>query len=93
MSELVIEYLGGKCPVQGEGEVDGEEFYFRSRGDSWSMSIGGPDVIGEPKWYYEEDYGQWPDAGWISEDEALSFIRKAADLYRASLRSLEQGGE
>ena len=40
LSGVIIDGIGGYCPVQGSGLVDGSEFYFRSRGDSWSMSIG-----------------------------------------------------
>jgi hypothetical protein len=47
------------------------------------MSIGGGDVIGSPKWYYDEEYGEGPyEAGWMSEEEALVFINKAVALYR-----------
>lgn len=80
---IVIEHLGGNCPVQAEGIIDGKAFYFRSRGAQWSMSIGGADVVGAPEWYHEEPYGEWPDAGWIGTDEARAFIEKAAALYRA----------
>jgi hypothetical protein len=29
----------GACPVQAEGFIDGFPFYFRSRGETWSLSI------------------------------------------------------
>jgi len=83
MDGIVIREIGGMCPVQGEGTVDGKEFYFRSRGSSWSMSIGGSNVVAKPEWHYSEEYGAWPDAGYISEDEARSFVLKAVGLYRA----------
>ncbi len=77
-----IETIGGQCPVQAEGRIGGKtEFYFRSRGERWSLSIGGRDVILRPKWYYEEPCGSWPEAGWISEEQARSFIDKAIHLY------------
>jgi len=82
-SGIVIDWIGGNCPVQAEGTVDGERFYFRSRGEHWSMSIGGSDVVGDPAWHHEEEYGDWPDAGWITEDEARTFIEKAVGLYRS----------
>lgn len=84
MSEgLHINWIGGNCPVQGEGAVDGQEFYFRARFKRWSMSIGGEDVVGEPAWYYEEPYGTGPyDAGWMPESEARAFIDKAVALWR-----------
>ena len=74
-----IEWLGGLCPVQAEGTIDDKPFYFRSRGTHWSFTVGS-DII-KPEWYYEEEYGEWPSAGWISEEEALSFIEKAAIKY------------
>lgn len=78
-----IQTLGGHCPVQAEGTINGKPFYFRSRGDSWSMSIGGSDIIINPEWYYEEDYGTWPEAGYITDEEAKTFIGLAADKYVA----------
>lgn len=38
---IIIDSFGGNCPVQAEGTIDGKPFYFRARGSSWSMSIGG----------------------------------------------------
>jgi hypothetical protein len=83
---LVIDFLGGNCPVQGEGFVDGKEFYFRARGERWSMSIGGTDVVMNPEWYYEQDFGEAPfDAGWMEEAEARGFIDQAVALYREAM--------
>lgn len=100
---IVIESLGGNCPVQATGTIDGEPFYFRSRGEHWSIEIGpgNANLIVESFerghrseetqrlealgcWRYEEYYGSWPDAGWIEEDEARTFIAKGANLWRAS---------
>ena len=50
---LKIDMLGGNCPVQAEGTIDGRPFYFRARGQSWSMGIGG-DVVGDPDWYMKQ---------------------------------------
>ena len=89
---LTVDWVGGLCPVQAEGRIDDAEFYFRARGDSWSLSVGGDDVIGEPDWYHEEDYGDGPyDAGWMTEDEARGFIEKAARLYME--RSADSDGQ
>lgn len=78
---IVIDFLGGNCPVQAEGTVDGQPFYFRARGDHWSMSIGGSDVVGKPDWYYDEPYETWPDAGWMSIKEAEAFLHRAASAW------------
>lgn len=80
--EIAIAWLGGNCPVQAEGTINGKEFYFRARGDEWSLRIGGTDVVSAPEWRYSEDYGDDPfAAGWMTEDEARGFIAKAAGLY------------
>lgn len=86
MNRLVIDWIGGNCPVQAEGTIAGKEFYFRARGNRWSMSIdsdlGPNDRFFNPEWYYQEPYGDGPfDAGWMTEDEARSFIAQAAERY------------
>lgn len=50
---LAIKSYGGMCPLQCEGVYLGMSFYFRLRHGIASLSLGGADVIGEPK-YYEE---------------------------------------
>lgn len=86
MPQIDIEWLGGNCPVQAEGTVDGKEFYFRARGQRWSMSIGGEDVVGAPDWYLEAEYPGGPfAAGWMSEEEALALIHKAIDAWIAEI--------
>jgi hypothetical protein len=82
--EIEIRYLGGNCPVQGEGTINGKKFYFRARGEHWSLGVGA-DPVGEPEWYHEKPYGVWPDAGWMPLDEAEDFLRTAADRYAAGL--------
>jgi hypothetical protein len=81
MPEIKIDMLGGNCPVQAFGTVNGKPFYFRARGEHWSMSIGGVDCIGAPEWHYEEPFGTWPEAGWMSEEQAEQFLRAAAERY------------
>ena len=83
---ITIGWLGGNCPVQAEGTIGGEPFYFRARGDRWTIAIGG-DVIDntvgrgaadKPSWFYEEEYS---GAGWMTEAEARAFIEDAAQRY------------
>jgi len=75
-----IDTIGGNCPVQAEGTIlGGTAFYFRARGDHWSIGIGG-DVVGNPDWHHEEPYD---NAGWMSESAALDLIDKAINLYLA----------
>jgi hypothetical protein len=80
--DIDIDTIGGNCPVQAEGTINGKPFYFRARGTHWSLRVGGADVVGDPAWEYEEPYGEGPyDAGWMSEQEARQFIDRAAALY------------
>jgi hypothetical protein len=79
---IAIDYIGGNCPVQAEGTIDGKPFYFRARGEHWSLGIGG-EPIGEPEWEHCEEYpGELFEAGWMSQDEARGFIEKGVDIYR-----------
>jgi len=78
---LQIDWLGGNCPVQAEGTIDGVPFYFRSRGDRWSFGVG-PEPVGDPEWEHIEPYGEWPEAGWITTEQAEAFINKAVAIYR-----------
>lgn len=80
---MVVGRAGGASPVQSRGVIDGKDYYFRARGDAWSFSVGGADLIQSPVWYYEEPYGAWPEAGRMPAEEAYQFIEKAAALYRA----------
>ena len=76
--DIQIDELGGNCPVQGTGQIDNYGFYFRARGSYWHMEIYcGP----EGTWEYGEDYGTDYDAGWMTQDEAVAFIQKAAELF------------
>ena len=76
---LEIDEIGGNCPVQAEGSIEGFGFYFRARGSYWTIDIldGSPDG-----WHYGEPYpgGQFA-AGWMEESEARSFITMAAKKF------------
>ena len=82
--DISVEYIGGNCPVQAEGSIGGEPFYFRARGQRWSMSIGGADVVGNPKWYHEEPWGDTEfGAGWMPQHEALALMARAFGIYES----------
>ena len=77
LPDISISTLGGNCPVQGEGTINGVPFYFRARWESWSLSIG-EDPLARTAWRYE---GIHPDAGWLDEGTALGLLESAALLY------------
>jgi hypothetical protein len=73
---------GGQCPVQWEGEIDGQVAYYRARGQSWSLSIG-------DDWCYHSGIRyHWPDAGYPPEGESSKNIRMAVKRYRADMARL-----
>jgi hypothetical protein len=37
--DLDVQVLGGLCPVQGDGLINGHRWYFRARGESWSFEV------------------------------------------------------
>lgn len=79
---VVIDTIGGNCPVQAEGTINGKPFYFRARGSYWSIGIGGVDPGIDPEWEHDEKYSdELYAASWMTEDEARAFIDKAANLY------------
>jgi hypothetical protein len=87
--DVQIRCIGGNCPVQAEGTINGEPFYFRARGEHWSIEVEGGFVLedaekGIPRhgFYMEREYGDGPyDAGWMPVDEARGFITEAAEHY------------
>src|SRR5262245_31139700 len=79
--DLHIDCIGGNCPVQAEGTIGGEPFYFRARGTHWSIGIGG-DVVGNPDWNREVPWGDGPfSAGWMPIEEAKRIIEQCAKDY------------
>lgn len=75
----------GIVPVQAEGKLPtGEHYYFRSRGEGWSLSVADKeeDIFEKNKfWYYREDKYNWPEAGYICDYEAIRYFNKAVKLY------------
>lgn len=37
--DITIDSLGGACPLQGRGTVDGLLWYYRSRHNAWSLEV------------------------------------------------------
>lgn len=72
---LVVEQVGGMCPLEAEGTIDGVPFYFRARGNRWQMHIGGEDIFLKPDWYRTDDWGTGPfEAGYMDPIEGLWFV-------------------
>lgn len=81
---IVVDTIGGLCPVQAEGTVDGQRFYFRARGEHWALHIGlKEDWFTGREWCHREPYGEKYEAGHMSETLARAFIGKAIAKWRA----------
>lgn len=79
---ITINSIGGTCPVQAEGIINDKPFYFRSRNQHWYLEIAQPYGDGEILWQYLEQYSDKPHAaGYITKEEAIYFINKAAKIY------------
>lgn len=91
--------IGGWCPVQGFGEVDGFPWYFRARGEHWSFGVsssptGDPVDAGtknDPNGYCERhEWGTWPGAGYVANEVAWRFIEQSISNWRTAKRTNEQ---
>ncbi len=87
--------IGGWCPVQGFGLVDGHTWYFRARGSHWEMGIAGESgdgpefedkavgaTLGDTGWFTQEPWGKWPDAGYMPTKTAWGFIEQSIVKWR-----------
>lgn len=77
---IKIEAIGGNCPVQAHGTILGTEFYFRARGQAYSLAIG-EDPVEIPTykkgWYVKKSWGEHEfDAGYMPVNLALLLIAK-----------------
>lgn len=90
--KVKIDWIGGQCPLQAVGTLDGHKFYFRARGNRWSFEVGeNPPSFGNHLFYYEEPFGEEPyQASWMSKEEAKRFIDQAAKLFQAKQRLEEK---
>ncbi len=85
VEDFELSHLSGWTPVQAEGTLDGHYFYFRARGSYWRFELGGNECgTRSPRWWYEE---AWPsvtgfEAGYMTDEEAVLCILKAADQFR-----------
>ena len=87
--DVVLDWIGGNCPVQAEGRLGAHPLYFRARGASWSLEIGPKELWQTGRaWTIERDYEGGPfDAGYMPENEALAFIVKGIRAFLAGAPS------
>jgi hypothetical protein len=87
--ELNIETLGGACPCQGYGTLDGERFYFRYRHDDAQLEVGPPDEHDDdmptrpPRLYAEiNDVTGDFERGWLDDEDAIKLIHRMIPMLK-----------
>lgn len=93
--DVQIESIGGVCPVQGYGTIDGDRFYLRYRHDCAELYVG-PEENDDDLW----QYGKMPDLhnprlyaeindvtgeydrGWLEEEEAIKLLHRMVGLLK-----------
>jgi hypothetical protein len=83
--------IEGFCPVQGWGNVDGLNWYFRARYDAWSFDVwnvpfeeGRHLPQAEPVWSANAEWGDGGefDASWMPYSEAWKIIEACIETGR-----------
>ncbi|WP_025596100.1 hypothetical protein [Agrobacterium tumefaciens] len=95
MENFRLDELFGSCPVQAEGQVDAQYFYFRARGSHWRFEVGGNSSGAKGAVWWWEEY--WPnstgsDAGYMIDEDAVSCILKSVERYRTEDRGRFERG-
>lgn len=101
LDEGVFVSGGGMCPVQFNGTIDDQPFYFRARHSSWCLTIATKDPVGafldEPEdtlllklWAFYGDPDDTHGAGYMPLEEAENFIKIGAQEYRNGKRGVHQ---
>lgn len=84
----ILDQLGGNCPVQAEGTIDGVRFYFRARGSHWEFHVAqtDADLFKNELFSIDRSYKPGDDfaAGWMPQHEAVAFMIEGIAAYRAN---------
>lgn len=78
---LVVESIGGMCPTQAKGTMNGNPFYFRARHGVWALTVvrPGKDAVcpdsKDDVLLYEE--GDDLTHGWMEKSKVMAILQKA----------------
>jgi hypothetical protein len=79
---LAFTWVGGSCPAEAEGTVNGTPFYFRARCGGWMFSIGFDPVTvmmsTVPGFYCE---GVDPTCGYMEPEEVRRVVRRCVGEF------------
>jgi hypothetical protein len=86
-ARLRLDRIYGYAPVQADGVIDDEPFYFRARHNEWSFEVGDENAL---TFEHHEVWGRGSDASWMPHPTAEELILRAAALFLAQ-RDSPQG--
>jgi hypothetical protein len=92
LDTLRIDHLGGLCPVQGGGALNGLPWYFRARHDSWQWAIAAAPHVDPVRVSLGWEQAGWAtggawgepggqDAGYMDLADAERLIRESAATF------------
>lgn len=86
--------LGGNCPVQGEGTVDGLPWYFRARGCHWTIDVASTpdgDPVEEGDAFHAGGSWGWGfDASWMEREHAIEIVTAMLVAFRIARKHAPQ---
>ena len=95
---IAITWTCAESPVQADVTVERDGVarlaYFRARGACWEFDVWPPSVVSygrdlpdePPEWRCELPWGTWPEAGWMSREEAEALLRWAVEQWAAGVQ-------
>lgn len=78
VKDLVVTWVGGACPTQSEGTMNGQPYYFRARHGNWDLHMGGKAHIFEPEMVIS---GNDPTVGWMEDGDVIEILRNGARIF------------
>ena len=88
---LVIESVGGYCPCQAEGTMNGNPFYFRARHGYWTLCVVEPGSdpvcwMGDSPPVLYEAAGTDEDMGYMEPGTASALLRAHYGIFSAKAK-------
>lgn len=92
MSGLIVTSLGGMCPTQAEGTMNGNPFYFRARHGEWTLDVTPHSIDpvmprqGEALLHME---GDDPTNGCMEEEAVMNILQEAFKVLAAQQNEVQ----
>ena len=80
MNGLIVTSIGGMCPTQAEGTINGNPFYFRARHGEWTLDVPPPGtnpVRARSDEALLQMEGDDPSLGVMEKQEVMDILQEA----------------